>query len=475
MKRVGTEQASARRWDAIIVGSSFAAMFYAAGLRRAAGRKLDILIVERGGYATHAEQIRDPGLRAYDTFSQDNQSGAPKEWVASSIFGGNSNCWSACIPRFHPTDFKRRSLRGVERDWPIGYDELEPYYCDVEDAMDAAGGGSDHLFPRSRAYPFPAHAPSRADVALRAHDPLMWIAQAAARSNGGRRATCCANAMCAFCPVDSKYTIINGLAVLDPDDGLSYLLDHECRAVLIEGGRATGVVVRGAEGERELRADLISLGANAISNAAILLRSGLTNPLIGRGIGEQLSQVLRFNIDFPNFFGGTHITGNGYAFYDGDFLAERASVLIEVRNDLDVARVERGKWLNNLRLKLIAADPYNPENRVVLADDEPHVVWTGHSAQAHAGLKHARDNISSILPFAHTLEWAGELSATEAHLEGGTPMAANADEGVVDDRCAVFGVAGLQVVGAGVFTTCSAANPTLTLAAIALRAGEKAA
>src|SRR5690606_4402002 len=141
---------------------------------------------------------------------QDNTSGAAKVWVAHSTFGGNSNCWWACTPRFHPDDFRLRTLHGAGMDWPIGYDDLEEFYCEAEEIMDINGGGSDDVLPRSRPFPSPAHRPSLSDVKLRAFSPLWW-AQPSARSSGSRRPPCCGNGVCNLCPVDSKFTILNSL------------------------------------------------------------------------------------------------------------------------------------------------------------------------------------------------------------------------------------------------------------------------
>jgi choline dehydrogenase-like flavoprotein len=357
-------------------------------------------------------------------------------------------------------------------DWPITYEAIESHYCTVEEVMQIAGGGSDHLLPRSRPFPFPPHVPSVADIALRQHDPDIWVPQPAARSNGGRRPQCCANALCSLCPVDAKFTILNSIDQFETAD-THYLLGHECRHVSIGAGRVSGVVVRdGAGREIELKADLVGLCANAIQNVAILLRSSLQNEHLGRGLNEQLSRSVTYNVPFANYFGGTHITGNGYAFYDGAFARTRAGVLIEVRNDLQVARRERGKWLNNMRLKFIAGDLVNPDNRVVLVDDEPHVEWVGHSAYARSALDYAIAETPSLLPFDHEAVATTDYSASEGHIQGMTRMASRRQDGVVDSYCQVFGVSNLYALGAGVFPTCSPANPTLTLSALSLRAGE---
>jgi choline dehydrogenase-like flavoprotein len=274
MQLVSIDEAAKTRWDAIVVGTSFAAMFFVKGLNRRKNHR--ILFVERGRFATHAEQVKDIGLRRPEAFAQTNTSGAPKEWTATKIFGGNSNCWSACIPRLHPNDFRHGALYGRGQDWPISYGELEKFYLKAEALMDANGGGSDGVLPRSAPFPFPPHKGSAADLRMRERDAKFWFAQPTARSNGGRRNQCCANGICTMCPVNAKFTIENSMELFDTDQS-RYLLGVEARRVVVEAGRATGVVVRADGKEVELKGDVVALGANAISNAAILLRSGLNN------------------------------------------------------------------------------------------------------------------------------------------------------------------------------------------------------
>ena len=472
VKSVTIEEAAGRRWDVIIVGSSFAAMFFARGLRR--NHRMSILFVERGPFVPREQQIDDPNAREYEAFSQDNTSGHEKTWVAQKMFGGNSNCWTGCVPRFHPNDFRMKSAYGVEVDWPISYEELEPYYYDVESVMEVAGGGSDHHLPREKPFPFPPHEPNNADIVLRKHDPINWFAQPAARSNGGRRAKCCSNGVCHLCPVDAKFTILNSLDIFETEQS-HYLLSHEVRKLAVEGGKVRGVIVRDRAGhETELQAELVGLGANAISNAAILMRTGVTNPHLGRGIVEQASRTIRYHIPFANYFGGTKITGHGYQHYDGPHRRDRAAVLIEVRNDMTIARRDpRGQWLNVLSLKFIAESRINPDNRMVLRDDEPHITWTGYGKHALDGLDYAIAHSLEMFPFKATIRHDWGLRDTEAHIQGMTAMGRSAEEGVTNLNGEVFDLPGVRVVGSGVFPTCGPANPTLTLSALALRSGEK--
>jgi len=71
-------------------------------------------------------------------------------------------------------------------------------------------------------------------------------------------------------------------------------------------------------------------------------------------------------------------------------------------------------------------------------------------------------------PFAEGREW-GALRGDSFHMMGGTRMALDASNGVVDRDARVFGTENVYVAGASVFPTGGMANPTLTLLALALR------
>ena len=55
--------------------------------------------------------------------------------------GGSMVHYAGYTPRFHPSDFRTLSQDGVGADWPIGYDDLRPYYADIEGELPVAGRG----------------------------------------------------------------------------------------------------------------------------------------------------------------------------------------------------------------------------------------------------------------------------------------------------------------------------------------------
>jgi choline dehydrogenase-like flavoprotein len=462
--QITLEDAQSRQWDVVVAGSSFAAMFFVHGLPK----NLSVLVVEKGLVQEHDAQLMG-GIAGLTGFAQTNDSPNEKHWVAHTVFGGNSNCWWACTPRFHPSDFQMKSLYGQGEDWPISYDELEPFYEEVETLMEICGGGSDHILPRKMPFPYPPHIGSRTDMLLRDHS-RDWFAQPAARSNGGSRATCCANGVCHVCPIDAKFTIPNGVdAVAGPN--VSFVTGAELREVMIEAGAATGAVVQAGSQSVTIRADIVALGTNAIFNAAIMLRSGLTHPWLGRGLGEQTSVEVKVDAKGFGLFGGTSITGHGYPLYDGAHRSEHSGTLIEVYNAPAELRPEFGRWMDRANLKLIVEDIPQQHNTVTLKDSEPVLTWKGYSDYALKGIEHAVASLPDILPVEIEDLHVSELVKTEAHIMCTHRMGADPAKFVTDHDLSVHGVSGLYALGAGNFPTQSMANPTLTLSSLSLRAG----
>ena len=85
--------------------------------------------------------------------------------VPTTVGGGGTHA-DGKVPRFRPDDFRVHSVFGpqpdaVVADWPLDYDELEPYYAEVERAIGVAGTEAANPFaaPRSGPFPMPSGAP----------------------------------------------------------------------------------------------------------------------------------------------------------------------------------------------------------------------------------------------------------------------------------------------------------------------------
>ncbi len=471
---------TAEKYDAIIVGTGFASSFFLHRLLEGSAPSARILVLEAGKKLPHAWQLSHPqGLDklARDTFINRTPN---KPWIVQRAFGGGSNCWWACTPRLLPNDFRLRSAYAVARDWPISYDDLEESYCEAEELMSVSGPSDGSPFPRSRPYPLPAHRMSDPDKLLKRAFPDAFFSQPTARPSravASKRPGCCNSGVCHLCPIDSKFTILNSMNHIYLDPRVRLETDAPVQRVDIQNGLATGVEFT-REGRRQLaRGDLIALGASAIFNPHILLRSGLAHPELGRNLHEQTSikaNVLLDGVD--NFQGGTSITGHGYMLYDGPHRRDHPAILIETWN-VPRLRDERGKWRQLLKLMCIIEQYAHRDNRVEIASEDPtrpaviHRTRGPEVAKSVATLERELPKIMSRLPVEDVIV-AKALKKTEAHVLGTVVMGDDPERSVVDRHLVHHQVRNLVVLGGSAFPTSSPANPTLTLSALSLWAAD---
>ena len=60
-------------------------------------------------------------------------------WFRSRMLGGRTNHWGRISLRFGPLDFKRKSVDGLGDNWPIGFDDVKPYYDKVDKLIGVFG------------------------------------------------------------------------------------------------------------------------------------------------------------------------------------------------------------------------------------------------------------------------------------------------------------------------------------------------
>lgn len=65
--------------------------------------------------------------------------GTQFDWWRARMLGGRTNHWGRISLRFGPKDFKRRSIDGLGEDWPIGYEDIKPYYDRVDKLIGVFG------------------------------------------------------------------------------------------------------------------------------------------------------------------------------------------------------------------------------------------------------------------------------------------------------------------------------------------------
>jgi choline dehydrogenase-like flavoprotein len=126
--------------------------------------------------------------------------------------GGTTWHWQGTAMRFVPNDFKTKTVYDVGVDWPITYDDLEPWYGQAEQALGVAGQTyDDDLSPRSTPYPMPPVPASYLDQQLGKAVESIGLqvkinAQAKNSQTWDGRPPCCGNNICVpICPIGAKY------------------------------------------------------------------------------------------------------------------------------------------------------------------------------------------------------------------------------------------------------------------------------
>jgi choline dehydrogenase-like flavoprotein len=474
---VAPDSVVGRHYDIVVVGSGFGSGFF---LHEALKRDdLKVLVIEWGDHYPHEWQIankRNSAIAASNTY----ETVSDKPWIFTIGFGGGTNCWFAQTPRFHPSDFKLKSRYGVGNDWPIDYDELEPFYADAESVMSISGDPDmAAMFPRSTPYPQPAHRMSSVDRLMKAAQPHHHFVMPTARARIAthQRSACCASLTCNLCPVNAKFTVSNGLEQVFGHENVSVCLKSRALRYESTGTSVSALVFEHNGKEHRVAGDLFVLGANAVHSPAILMHSDMGGGLTGKGLHESYGADLEVYLEgLDNFDGSTITTGLNFGIYDGPFRSEYAAAMIFFENYwAHGLRREYGRWRQTVPIMIVTEDLLDPENAVTVSAGQsrkmPTIQYRGASEYAKNGMKKAIEKLPELLaPLPVEDIIFRKLRKTEAHLQGTLRMGRDPTTSVVDERMIHHRYRNLVVVGTSVFPTCSCANPSLTAAALSVRA-----
>ncbi len=426
--------------------------------------------------------------------------------------GGSSAIFGMVMERFFPADFtpgrfhRDSPSANVPETWPISYKELEPYYARAE-ALYGVRAERDPLRPTtdaSGALPPPPLSPATQELSdrLKAKGLHPYHLPIACEFVPGCRE--CLGYLCAKnCKHDSATTC------LEPalrDHGAAMLTECEVETFASDDGRITGVNARWRGEAVCLTGKTVVLAAGAVNSPAILLRSGGPTGL-GNGSGQVGRNLMRHFLDYWIVYPKNHpktgllkqIAINDFYMVDGMKLGTlQSNGAFGPAKSLAAAYHERLKRRSTLlgllfkavfplaefRIKLMMAKgyvfmgcvedrPYS-DNRITLAEDRRKITLNySISPQDRIRLNHFRGKVSDAMGPHHfkTMQLADE-NRMLGHVSGTIRFGDDPETSVLDRNNRSHELANLYVVDASFLPTSAGTNPSLTIAANALRVAD---
>jgi choline dehydrogenase-like flavoprotein len=276
--------------DVLIIGAGASASAFAWSL---AETKMQIVCLEQGDWVNPSDYPSstmdwesdnkfnsNPNQRTNAADYPINNDDSPISIANYNGVGGGTILFAGHFPRFHPSDFKVKTLDGVAEDWPLDYAELEPYYNENDRMMGVSGLAGDPAYPPKEAMMPPIPLGKSGETLAQGFNNLGWhwwpsdMAIATEQYDGrdkcinlGACGTGCAQG--AKASVDVTYwphAIRAGVK-----------LKTKCRVREItvdESGMATGATYYDSDGiEQHQPAEMVVMACNGIGTPRILLNS----------------------------------------------------------------------------------------------------------------------------------------------------------------------------------------------------------
>lgn len=434
--------------------------------------------------------------------------------------GGGTLAWTAMAFRYSQHDFQLKTLYGQPGgtsvvDWPIGYQDLEPYYKIAEEHMGVSGGTTPWDVERKITLPNPAHCYYNSSKKLELGMAKLGIRSAPgpvatnSRVYKGREA--CIN--CGFCRsgcrTDAKYQADK---VMLPDafasGNFDMITDSVVLKIIVDGQVAEGVTYFDKVSKKihNVKAKIVIICNNPMETPRLLLNSANSN--FPKGLGNNHDQVGRNFFAHPTIFGigitnGSTDIGIGYNM--GNIISLDFS---KSKNTNDYIGGFSLLSLNGAGLGVIAVDPLqklygqelkdimyqspkflamisfcegmpSPNNRITVVPTKLDAFGS-----PVAKIKYSfDDNDNKIakkaaMTMRQILEASGAIKTFirenpfDSHPMGGMRMGINPQTSATDSVGRVHSLKNLFVGGSSLFPTGSSVNPTLTIHALALRTSE---
>jgi choline dehydrogenase-like flavoprotein len=432
--------------------------------------------------------------------------------------GGSTVHYSMVAMRAHPEDFRRRSIDGAVdgadvRDWPISFDDLEPFYDETERDLAVAGPRRYPWGRRRKPYPQREHELNGSAAQLvigctRLGIPVAPAPIATLSAPRDGRPPCTYRGFCNYgCSTNAKSSVlvtyvpraIRAGAEVRPNS-MAARVEHD------QQGRATSVLYFDTREDpltlHRQHAKNVVVAGYAVESPRLLLNSesslfphGMAN---GSGCVGKYFMVHTGDQVFARFAprinqwkapppGGAITEHFNRTMPDEDFICGYSIELVGP-HPVDFAKrmaISRRYWGTALRDAMLDYNHWagigiigevlpQERNQVALHATErdryglpiPHILFSFHENDRRL-LRHAVAQMKRIMDTAGGSEiWSADRTA---HLLGGCRMGNDPGDSVVNADCRSHDIPNLWVCDGSVFPTATAVNPSLTIEAIASR------
>jgi choline dehydrogenase-like flavoprotein len=506
--------ATADAVDAVVIGTGAGGSPILARLARAG---LKVVALEAGSFLDPSEYASDEVSQSY-LYWLDERLSAGETPVAfgknnSGIgVGGSTLHWGAYTPRPNPSHFRLKTEFGVAVDWPIAYNDLLPFYEQVERFL-GVSGPERYPWDATRRYPLPSlplNAPAQlmqrgcsqlgmqtapapiAAVSRPYSGPDNDYPERAACVNRGFCHQGCRNGAKASMDVTYLPAAVRAGAEIRSE---AFVVDLERDG----SGRVTGVVYQQGEQQYRQKTKAVFLCAGTVESARLLLRLGLANSSgqVGRNFMAHPSTQIwgTFEEDTRPYkgFPASLITEDLMVARSADPSADFASgYLIQSYGIMPVTwadSVVRGRGLWGAELKRYLRDypnvagmgisgdclPYE-HNYLELSDEldsrglpKPRIHFTAGENEKRM-MAHADKTLRAIWDAAGGADtWTFDRMA---HQIGTCRMGEDSETSVVDPWGRSHDIPNLWISDNSVFPTAQPSNPALTIMALSLRCAE---
>lgn len=506
-------------YDVCIVGAGVAGALVGTMLAR---MNKKVLIIEAGGafdFNNRLEQLKRYEVLAEPMWPWVNQ--ARDHYVDSSMegagfkyrlnrsrikgVGGSTLHWGGKALRFRETDFTSHSTYGLGVDWPIDYNELEPYYTKAEYELGVSGIPNASDPHRSKPFPMPGFQPRHGEqfwesAAKKLGISLDSVSHARNSVPYKGRSPCVAYAVCSVCPSGARYSADVHIKEAMLLENFQLISNASARRIITDAnGKVTELHATTQKGkDLEVKATNFVIAAHAIETARLMLLSNIGNQSgqLGKNLMEHwyagAGGFVKDRVEFPGRIGFSTLESSHY--YDGPDRKERGALHLEFSGyhepllaagadklwGADLAQKdcdEFGRWVGlavevehqpnaNSFVKL------HTDKKDMFGDPVPHIQFTLSDIDRKTH-ERGHEIMATLLEARGVSQYKRTHNFVRAHHHMGTcRMSFDGDNGVVDKNCKVFGTENLYIAGSSVFPTSGARQPTLTIAALAIRLAE---